>query len=192
MRIEKKITTGVDGHLPSHVVLDPQTDYLICREETPEVLKALKNCEAIVDWIDQCMLGDLRTLCLGIRASEESQQSQSPRCLGGGNFLLAAGCCMALEYFGQVYGQGSDATSRAKKYTEDFLKMIDIRYVQVFGLLWRSFRNAIVHGSWPQGVCIQGQRQAWLAVGANNSATGDHLGPRKTRYWILTSSEKFP
>src|SRR5207249_3059010 len=34
-----------------------------------------------------------------------------------------------------------------------------------------------LHGSWPQGVCIQGQHQDWLAVGANNSPTGDHLEP---------------
>jgi len=81
---------------------------------------------------------------------------------------------MALEYFGQVYGEGGDATARARAYVDRFLASIDQRYAEVFWLLWTSFRNGIIHGSWPQGLCIRGNPGDWLAVGANNALDGDH------------------
>ncbi|HKZ54404.1 MAG TPA: hypothetical protein VJ123_02910 [Anaerolineales bacterium] len=128
---------------------------------------------AIVDWIDQCVLGDLRTVIAGIDAFHRTSATTRP--LGGCNFLLAAGCCMALEYFGQVYGKGQDATSAARQYVEDFLTPVDPRYARVFGVFWSSFRNGIVHGSWPQAICVQGHGGRRIAVGASPVRGGEHF-----------------
>ena len=64
-----------------------------------------------------------------------------------------------------------------ERYVKDFLQNIEPRYRGVFPVLWTSFRNGIVHGSWPQAVCIQGHQEERIAVGANSAPTGDHLQP---------------
>jgi hypothetical protein len=84
---------------------------------------------------------------------------------------------MALEYLAQVYGQRDNATAAARKYVDDFLGPVDKRYSEVFEVLWTCFRNGIVHGSWPQTVCIQGNATTRIKVGANADVDGDHLGP---------------
>lgn len=167
--------TDQKGRPVSLPALAPATTFVICRDEEVPPASPLESRQAIVDWIEHCVLGDLRTLLVGIDAF--LQERGHPRPLGGGNFLLAAGCCMALEYFGQIYGRGHDATAAARCYVEEFLRPVDERYFAAFGILWSSFRNGIVHGSWPQVICVQQHAGHRVAVGANPRMDGEHLEP---------------
>ena len=158
--------------------LELSAKYVICEDVPVSPAKSMESRQKIVNWIDGCVLGDLRTMALGIKKREERNkkgEAESPT-LGGGNFFLAAGCCMALEYFGQVYGKGKNATESVQKYVEKFLKPIDARYIEAWPILWRSFRNGIVHGSWPQVICLEGSEEK-IAVGADNDPDGDHFKP---------------
>jgi len=58
---------------------------------------------------------------------------------------------------------------------EDFLTPVDPRYARVFGVFWSSFRNGIVHGSWPQAICVQGHGGRRIAVGASPVRGGEHF-----------------
>jgi hypothetical protein len=61
-------------------------------------------------WLDSCVLGDLRTLISGIDAyyASDTHVDSNGRRIGSGNFLLMAGCCAAIEYFGYIL---NDATN---------------------------------------------------------------------------------
>ena len=135
----------------------------------------MQSRDQIVEWIDKCVLGDLRTVILGIQERGKGKETQSPA-LGGGNFLLAAGCCTALEYFGRVYDDKGDATAYVRRYVEKFLSPIDGRYIKVWPILWDSFRNGIVHTSWPKPVYVEGCEEK-IAVAADNDPDGDHFKP---------------
>jgi hypothetical protein len=84
---------------------------------------------------------------------------------------------MALEYLGQVYGQGDNGTARAQAYVRRFLRPIDARYDELFWMWWTSFRSGIIHGSWLQALCIEAEHTNYIAVGVNNSDNGEHLEP---------------
>ncbi len=168
-------TTNEAGQPVSLPDLDPSTTFVICRDEDAPAVGAMESRGAVDRWIDGCLFGDLRTLILGI--DRFHQNPQTPRPLGGCNFLLASGCFMALEYLAQVYGRSRDATSAARHYVADFLSRVDPRYLEVFEVLWSCFRNGIVHGSWPQAVCVRGDDSTRTAVGANPRIDGDHFGP---------------
>ena len=133
----------------------------------------MQSREQVVEWINGCVLGDLRTVILGIQERERRGKTQF---LGGCNFLLAADCCEALEYFGRVYGGKGDAAAFVRRYVEKFLNPIDDRYIKVWPLLWDSFRHGIVHTSWTKPVCMDGSQEK-ITVGANISPDGDHLEP---------------
>lgn len=165
--------TGEKGQPVNFPTLDPATRFEICRDEEAPAAGSMGSRQDIVEWIEHCVFGDLRTLLAGIDAFIQKRESSRP--LGGGNFLLAAGCCMALEYFGQIYGKGQDATTAARRYVKDFLRPVDKRYFAVFGILWSSFRNGIVHGSWPQAICVQQRDGYRVAVGTNPYMDGEHL-----------------
>ena len=164
--------TDEAGRPVSFPDLDPWSTFVICRDENAPAIGAMESRDAVDRWIDGCVFGDLRTLILGIDGFH--QNPQRPRPVGGCNFLLSAGCFMALEYLAQVYGRGRDATSAARQYVADFLSRVDPRYLEVFEVLWSCFRNGIVHGSWPQAVCIRGDDSTRIAVGANPRIDGDH------------------
>lgn len=157
--------------------LDPHTDYILSVDVDVCAARRMESRQEVVDWIEGAVLGDLRTLLVGIRERERTEGVQRPRPLGGGNFLLTAGCVMALEYLAQVYGQKNNATDAVRTYVDDFLRPVNERYSQVFNVLWTCFRNGIVHGSWPQVVCVQGDPTTRIRVGANPDTDGDHLGP---------------
>jgi hypothetical protein len=170
--------TDKNGQLKPKKKLDPSTKYVICKEVPVGPAKSIESRQKIVDWIDGCVLGDLRTMVVGMEERKEKNtkgEAESPA-LGGGNFFLSAGCCMALEYFGQVYGKGKNATESVQKYVEKFLKPIDARYMKAWPIIWRSFRNGIVHGSWPQVICMEGFEER-VAIGADNDPDGDHFRP---------------
>lgn len=175
LRRMASFTTDQDGRPVALPDLDANSTFVVCRDEEAPPVRPMASRQAIVEWIENCVLGDLRTLLLGIERFLQGPPVLRP--IGGCNFLLAAGCCMALEYFGQVYGKGGDATSAARRYVEAFLSPIDRRYEEVFGVLWSSFRNGIVHGSWPQVICVQGHQGHRVSVGANPCIDGEHLQP---------------
>lgn len=158
--------------------LKPKARYVLCEDVLVRPAKPIPSREKVVEWIEKCVLGDLRTVILGIEKRKEKDKrgkAESPA-LGGGNFLLASDCCEALEYFGQVYGKGTNATESVQKYVEEFLNPIDSRYIKVWPVLWDSFRNGIVHTSWTKPVRMEGSGEQ-ISIGADNSPNDDHLKP---------------
>ena len=87
----------------------------------------------LATWIESCVLGDLRTLLLGVDRyyALSSHVSIEGRPLGSANFLLVAGCCSALDYFAFLFkGRGSNEAN-VKAFIERFLQPIDSRYSEV-------------------------------------------------------------
>ena len=179
LRRVTEVTTDKDGKLIQPIrQLESKTGYVLCDDAPVRPAKTMTSREEVVEWIDKCVLGDLRTVRLGIEEREKRDKRGGAKssALGGGNFLLAACCCMAPEYFGQVYGKGTNATESVQKYVERFLTIIDSRYKEFWPVLWRSFRNGIIHGSWPQYIRMQdSSEEEQIAMRANNSPNGDHL-----------------
>jgi len=137
----------------------------------------IQSRDDLVNWIDACVLGDLRTLVLGIQHyhSRPWPKTEAGRSLGGGNFLLAAGACMALEYFGFIYrGSGSDEAN-VLVYIQDFLMPINTRYSEVGLLMWKAFRHGIIHRSWPLRIYVTGDCANRLVVGVGTEPTDPHL-----------------
>lgn len=156
--------------------LEPDTQYRIVQDMLVPHAVGLPSRQAVVDWVDACVLGDLRTLRLGVQAREKLTNDEQ-HLFGGCNFLLAAGCCMALEYLGLLYGRGGDATSRVKRYVKDFLVHIEPRYLKVFPVFWTCYRNGLAHGSWPQYISREANPDSRISVGANTQYVGEHFGP---------------
>jgi hypothetical protein len=78
----------------------------------------------LATWIESCVLGDLRTLLLGVDSYYASSfhVSIEGRPLGSANFLLVAGCCSALDYFAFLFkGRGSNEAN-VKAFIERFLQ----------------------------------------------------------------------
>jgi hypothetical protein len=153
--------------------LDPGS-YVISQDQPLKVSAALKSRRQLVKWIDRCVLGDLRTLRDGIRQAERDGLSRKR---GGGNFLLAAGCCMALEYLAFVFSGNENATASIRRYADAFLRPIDGRYGLVVDLMWRSFRNGLIHGSWPQPIACLSAPGDVVIVGVGNELADEHLAP---------------
>ena len=59
-------TTNDKGVLEIEGDLEPHTDYVVCREEPVGAAAPLKSRQDVAGWIDNNVLGDLRTLRLGI------------------------------------------------------------------------------------------------------------------------------
>ena len=189
LRRMKNVETDENGKpIQPTKQLKRNTQYFLCENVFIPPAGKMKSRKKVVKWIEKCVLGDLRTVVLGIQERERRGKTRSPT-LGSGDFLLAAGCCMALEYFGQVYGKGRNATESVQKYVEDFLKPIDKRYIKVWPILWRSLRNGVIHGSWPQKIYLKDSGER-ISIGANNSPQGDHFGPafdHKGKSFVLSS-----
>ncbi len=175
LKRETIFRTGADGRPTGILALSPDTEYVICRDEDIPSVPTFHDRPHLADWVQYAVLGDLRTLVHGIEVRNTA--TTIPPNLGGGNFLLAAGCCMALEYLGQVFGQGGDSTTRAKAYVDRFLRPVDSRYSEYFWLVWSTFRHGIVHGSWPQGACLRENPADWVAFGAGNQPSDPHFAP---------------
>ena len=139
----------------------------------------ISSREEIVSWIDSCVLGDLRTLRLGIDGYYARADHRAPdgRALGGGNFLLVAGCCLALDYFGYIYHGGGSDEANALAYIEKFLVAVNPRYSEAGLLMWRCFRQGTVHRSWPKRIYVENDPKSQLILGADSAAGGLHLNP---------------
>ncbi|MFZ1745332.1 MAG: hypothetical protein WBO24_18175 [Nitrospirales bacterium] len=153
---KSQFTTDKQGLVPAKVSLFPSTTY---RAEPPErkTVKRLSEIDELVCWIKECVLGDLYTLELGIK----TQMAQPDTRLGGGNFLLMAGCLMALEYVARIYWSDKNALTCVRNYTSKFLVPINGRYLRSTEILWRAARNGMLHGSWPQRVAFQDDPQEY-------------------------------
>lgn len=158
---KRRFVTDEQGRVPNEIRLLPSTAYVAEPTDGPPADR-LKSAEELVSWIRNCVLGDLRTLRLGI--DERIKQPQPS--LGGGNFLLFAGCLMALEYFARIYVADGDAVTRVRKYADAFLVPVNARYKEACGILWRAARNGMIHGSWPRRISIEGDNKEYMfAVG---------------------------
>src|SRR5262245_19022328 len=121
-------------------------------------MERIQSAAALRSWLDSCVLGDLRTLVQGIDAYYASDEhvDGDGRPIGGGNFLLVAGCCSAIDYFGYIVNNGTNDDARAIAFINRFLVPINPRYREVGLLLWRCFRHGTVHRSWPKRFEIDG------------------------------------
>jgi hypothetical protein len=148
--------------------------YFLCTEWQPPPAGKLSSREFLVEWIGKCVFGDLRTLELGMR---QVKKKNNPRKFGGGNFLLASGCFLALEYMAFIYHGHDDATTNVRAYARRFLETVDGRYNKMMELLWRSFRNGLIHGSWPQPISCEGSRENMVIVGVGSTLADGHFQP---------------
>ena len=148
--------------------------YFLCKEWQPVPAGNLKSKIFLVQWIDRCVFGDLNTLALGIRNVEKIKDKRK---YGGGNFLLASGCFLALEYLAFIYHGRDDATTNVHAYARIFLEPVDRLYGEMMELLWRSFRNGLIHGSWPQPISCEGNRDKLVIVGVGNTLADEHFKP---------------
>jgi hypothetical protein len=166
---KRRFTTDSAGRVPAGVTLLPSTVYRVEHIDGPPVTR-LNNIDELILWIRDCVLGDLRTLSRGME-----QQVLDPKPgFGGGNFLLFAGCLMALEYFARIYTAGGDAVTRVQNYAQDFLVPINARYGIACGILWRAARNGMIHGSWPQRLSVAGESSEYKFF-VGNDARDAHL-----------------
>lgn len=81
---------------------------------------------------------------------------------------------MALEYVARIYKGSDNAVSCVRAYSKAFLVDINPRYGDVCGILWRTARNGMVHGSWPLRVSLEGET-AGIRLSVGNETTDPHL-----------------
>lgn len=65
----------------------------------------IRSRAELVTWIESCVLGDLRTLLVGVDAyyASPTHAVQDGRPLGAANCLLVAGCCSGIDSrYGEV------------------------------------------------------------------------------------------
>jgi len=170
---KRSFKAGPSGDFPPGTTLRPAGVYVL-QEEQP-VAKPLANRDQLVGWIQRCVLGDLRTLRIGIAHYLSDEQALGAAGLAGANFLLAAGCCNALEYFARIFHGTSNSVDNVRAYAARFLK--DPRYQQVAGMLQRVLRNGLVHGSWPKVFCLESDKENRILVGVSAHPNDPHLTP---------------
>ena len=125
---------------------------------------------AALGWLQQNVLADLRTLCVGIDIHMASPDANAPpgQPLGGGNFLLVAGCCSVIEYCGHIYLGTGNHEKNAQAFIRQFLVPLNARYGEVDELFWKCFRHGTVHHSWPKFIDVPGETP--VGTVSNNSA----------------------
>jgi hypothetical protein len=171
-----KFTTHPNGHVPAKIRLLPEATYEAVPKTRPNASRPW-DAEDLISWIQNAVFGDLRTLRVGIEVYLQDEERRATERLGGGNFFLAAGCFMALEYVARVFSGHDDASRNVREYAMRFLKPINPKYAEVADLLWRAFRNGLVHGSWPQVICSETDPDDRVRVGVGVEPGEPHLGP---------------
>jgi hypothetical protein len=90
--------TTAEGTLPGGVKLLANSEYRLAPAPAREPpAQGFLDKDALIAWLDHCVLGDLRTLETGISTYLAHESTSANDRLGGANYLLAAGCCLALE-----------------------------------------------------------------------------------------------
>jgi len=82
---------------------------------------------------------------------------------------------MALEYLARIVHGKESAADNVREYVIRYLGKINPRYKYVGMLLWWSLRNGIVHGAWPQSVCLNDDVQDRVAIGVSVEPSDPHL-----------------
>jgi len=143
------------------------------------VRRPIRSRDKLVTWIESCVLGDLRTVLVGVDAyyASPSHMSTDGRPLGSANFLLVAGCCSALDYFAFLFKGGASDEANAKAFIDRFLEPVDSRYCDVGLIIWRCFRHGTVHRSWPKRIVVEGDGSSVVITGAGNEVMDAHLAP---------------
>jgi hypothetical protein len=163
------------GGLPSDTDLVPNEHYAI-PPRAGEPVSPFDDREKLIAWMRDAVLGDLRTLERGILTYLGNPAAPSNNGFAGGNYLLASGCFLALEYFAQVYRGKDDATANVRSFTSEFLKF-NTRYVEVGDVVWRAFRNGLVHGGWPKVLSIEGMPSETIELMIGVRPDDPHLAP---------------
>lgn len=115
--------------------------------------------EELAHRVNKWVLGDLETMLRGIDSRRDGDAE--------GNFLLLAGCLMALEYFATIYaGEAMSARKRVKQFSARFLSA---RYVDCWDVLWPAARNGILHGFWPSRVRTKEGEEFRFSVGCETN-----------------------
>jgi hypothetical protein len=149
------------------------------RADERNVRRPIRSRDELVTWIESCVLGDLRTVLVGVDAyyASPSHLSTDGRPLGAANFLLVAGSCSAIDYFAFLFKGGVSAEANAQAFIETFLKPVDSRYCDVGLIIWRCFRHGTVHRSWPKRIVVEGDGSSVVITGAGNEVMDAHLAP---------------
>lgn len=174
--IKRRFRTNENGEIPAGCKLEANTVYAVV-PDSPPAANGFKDKEHLVSWIRNCVLGDLRTLRVGIQQYHADPDRSGMEGMGGGNFLLASGCCLALEYFARIFNGPDNAVDNVRRYAERFLKPINVKYVDVGVLVWRVFRNGLIHGSWPKSIRIESEIGGQIMVGVGVEPGDPHLAP---------------
>ena len=159
---------------------------------TPEPpAQGFPDKDRLIAWLDRCVLGDLRTLeaGIGIYLAHEGDSVTDKR--GGANYLLAARCCLALEYFSQIYIEDPNAGARVQKYLQEFLRPINERYAIVGDLAWRAYRNGLIHCSWPKAITLATGSGVQLELMVGVKSADPHLAPwrQRTEFFLSQCSD---
>ena len=136
----------------------------------------IRSRAELVTWIESCVLGDLRTLLVGVDAyyASSTHVGQDGLPLGAANFLLVAGCCSTIDYLGFILNRGSSDEATAKAFIETFLAPVDSRYGEVGLLIWRCFRHGTIHCSWPKRIVLE-RDTSLVVTGAGTEGADPHL-----------------
>src|SRR5207248_2940838 len=86
------VVTDAGGNIPAGVRLRPNTEYR-AEPRRERITGRLRTNEELANWITDAVIGDLRTLRLGILERAKNRTKD----LGEANFLLLGACLMALE-----------------------------------------------------------------------------------------------
>jgi hypothetical protein len=171
----RRFTAEADGTVPRGQTLVPSGVYVL--QEAQPSSRSFPSRESLVAWIKNCVLGDLRTLKVGISVYLSDPARFGSARLGGANFLLASGCATALEYFARIYNGDLNAVENVRKYAGDFLRDVNPRYLQVAEVLQRILRNGLVHGSWPKTFALKSAQHSRVTVGIGVEPNDVHLAP---------------
>lgn len=175
-RPKKSFKSTEQGTLPPGVALVPGGRYSIAPKPGIPVFPFTDKAK-LAAWIRDAVLGDLRTLRRGIEAYLVDPAAASAAGFAGGNYLLASGCFLAIEYFAQVFKGDDNATENVKAFMVQYLRPHSERYVQVGDLVWKAFRNGLIHGGWPKVLSVQGSTDRAIELMVGVLPSDPHLEP---------------
>lgn len=172
---QRRFVADKSGMVPLDVALIPDAVYVMQRPPPPPAFEITER-EGLISFIDDCVLGDLRSLASGAMMLHGKPVKSDPsKRYGGGNFLLAAGCCMALEYLAWIFAGDENATRGVEQFAGRFLFPQNDKYRTYWPVLWISLRNGIIHGAFPQQMSVEDQAATRIICPVAIQPTAPHL-----------------
>jgi len=169
---KRSFQAGSGGEFPTNCSLKPDGVYVL--QQAQPTAGAFPDRTQLIAWIRNCVLGDLRTLRVGISVYLADERRFGAAGLAGANFLLAAGCSTALEYLARIFKGDLNSVENVRSYAQAFLTP---RYAEVADLLQRVLRNGLIHGSWPKTFCLESDPSTRITVGIGVRPEDPHLAP---------------